>query len=264
VGGDDVEVSFLGDALDDAQRREKIAAAGLVVVMGNGADESTVTAARAAGRKILDLSKDEDFRRDHEAALRLERTVFAITTAPTSASAPQQGEDLSVWMSVPFADDMVLAMVEAMAKADPERSERFRARGQAYIEELSKVDQEYRTALAKARGRYFVTDRPIFRYLALNYGLRARTLQEVAAGGGADAVRTFVKDFQIRAIFVESRAGQHKASMLASASGAPLAPLETVGSPDLPGLDSYVAIMRSNLQTIETAFKDLKETKETK
>ncbi len=257
VGGEDVDVAFLDETLSDSERRAKLATANLVVVVGNGADDSTVSSAQAAGRKMLNLSKDEDFRRDHDAAMRLERTISAATTTPSSAP---QAEDLSVWLSVPFANDMVLALVEAMAKADPERSERFRARGQAYVEELTKIDQEYRTALAKARGRYFVTDRPIFRYLAMNYGLRAKTLQEIAAGG-PDAVKTFVKDFQIRAVFTESRGGQHKASMLAASSGAAVTPLETVGSPDLPGIDSYAAIMRSNLQAIEMGFKDVKETK---
>lgn len=258
IGGEDAEVTQLPPPADDAKAAAapdaSLAEMKIVVVVGSGVDDWAIAAAKAAGKKTLNLSQDEDFVSHFDSWRRLARTQ-ADPNAPALAPAAAAFPDPQVWLSVAFAQDFALALVEAMANADPERSERFRARGRAYLKKLVDLDGEYRDALDKCRGKYFVTDRPMFCYLVQAYGLTNKSLADIARQG-PDAASEFVKEMQIRTVFVEGRSGVVRASPAASSCGATLVPLETTGNLDMPGIDSYLGTMQSNLRAIKSGFKE--------
>ena len=80
--------------------------------------------------------------------------------------------DEHVWLSLRNAQKLVVALTDALCKADPADAEAFRANAAAYIEKLAALDTQYSEAVNSAAFRTILFgDRFPFRYLADDYGL---------------------------------------------------------------------------------------------
>ena len=80
--------------------------------------------------------------------------------------------DEHVWLSLKNASVLVDALAEAIAAADPDRAETYRANAAAYREKLEELDGRYAEAVkAGNKSALLFGDRFPFRYMADDYGL---------------------------------------------------------------------------------------------
>lgn len=131
------------------------------------------------------------------------------------------------WMSPQRAQMYVDRLVEAFSSLDPDGAATYRRNGQAYQEQLQRLDQDLRTALAAIpeSKRLLVTCEGAFSYLAKDYGLKEAYLWPVNAESQATPRRMArlietVRAAQVPAVFCESTVSDRVQRQVAEASGA--------------------------------------------
>lgn len=258
IGGDRVEVACMlaggmspHDFQPSPQHAEQLAEAQLVVVVGLGVDAWAAPAAEAAARHARLLTLTEETANDHEEA----------HDAPAHEHAHHHGgRDPHVWLDPVIMQEFVRRIADELSQIDPSHASAYTARRDAYIVQLCELDALYRQMLADVPRKQFVTFHTAFTYIAERYGLEQRSLHTADARGFGpqhlEQVAQFVREHEIRAIFAEPQFPPDKLQALAEATGASVGVLDPLGRAGQAGYDSYLAMMRSNLDTLAAALKD--------
>jgi zinc transport system substrate-binding protein len=151
-------------------------------------------------------------------------------------------------------DAFVTIIVDELSRLAPAHAAGVAERGEAFRAQLRALDDEYRQRLARVKSRYFLTYHEAFGYIADRYGLHQMAVDEIGAGaigaGRLEAVRAFMKDNHVQAIFVEPQYPAEKLEALARQTDARVGRLDPEGNPNNRGYDSYLAMMRSNLNEL--------------
>jgi ABC-type Zn uptake system ZnuABC Zn-binding protein ZnuA len=166
-----------------------------------------------------------------------------------------------VWMNVANAELMVAKVATALAAADPSGAQAYAASARAYEAQLAALDAELRARMATipAANRTVVAFHDAFPYLAQAYGLHidgtivAAPGQDPSAGSMADLVAAIRRD-EVKAVFTEAQFNDELARTIAAETGVEVVSGlfdDTVG--DTP-LDSYVAIMRWDVDQVARAL----------
>lgn len=101
-----------------------------------------------------------------------EERIEGMTPEEEHEGAHEEEKDEHVWLSLRHAMTLVGYMADQLCRLDPEGAEIYTANADAYIRELSRLDEAYRTAVAAASAQTLVfADRFPFRYLTDDYGL---------------------------------------------------------------------------------------------
>jgi len=261
IGGPDAQVACLlapgqtpHDFRPGAAQAERCADADLVVLVGLGVDAWAADAARASRGRAVVLRVGERAGLGGVATARAENGDHAHAHDPGGLVDPH------VWLDPVFMQSFACAIADALIAARPAARGRFVRRRDACLADLKALDAEYRTTLAGAKGKHFVTFHPAFTYVAKRYGLVQMSLHTAdAAGFGPEhmeKVADFVRRHRVRAIFAEPQFPPDKLRALARATGAAVGQLDPLGNPDRPGYDSYLAMMRSNLAALASALRD--------
>lgn len=275
IGGQDVEVFCLlgpGQSEHDfqptAQHAESLAGAKLVVLVGLGSDEWAMPAIRAtaSGARLLRLGEGveplaaQEEVEGHEAHDEGDDHESPDANHGHGHDHGNLTGDPHVWLDPVLMQTFVTRIAEEFSQIDPPHAGQYAQRRDAYLAELRKLDEEYRTALGGLKHREFVTFHAAFNYIAQRYGLRQLSLHNVDAAGfdpqHLEDVMQFVKEHQIKAIFAEPQYPSEKLQMLADAAGVSVGKLDPLGEPGMSGYDSYLAMMRSNLKSLAAALKD--------
>jgi zinc transport system substrate-binding protein len=264
IGGPDVTVTCLlrpGESEHDfdprAELAEAVAKAQLLVMVGMGMDEwARRIGSAAAGRAlVLELAEQPEFKK-------MLATRPAEETPPSRpAGSPDQGGghehaggDPHVWLDPVYMQQFARQIADALCRLDPPHAGLYRQRLDAYLAQLRALDQEYRQGLAGVKNRNFVTFHAAFGHLAARYGLRQQALQGADAAdfgpGQLEEVIAFIRQHQVKAIFAEPQFPADRLQMLAERTGTKVGQLDPLGSPLAKGYDSYLAMMRSNLQAL--------------
>ena len=248
VGGDRVDVTTLvgpdsdvhvyTPAPSDAKR---IADAKLVIVNGLGMEGWLPRLVKSAGSKA------------------------AIITA-TSGIAPRKlGSDADphAWQSVPNARIYVSDIANALAAADPDDAEFFRARAKAYLDKLEALDREVREAVAKIppERRKVISTHDAFGYFAAEYGIQfiaplgVSTETEPSARDIA-AIIGQIKAQKIPAVFLENISDDRLIRRIAAETGAKVG--GTLISDGLTGekglAPTYIDMVRHNIKALTSAL----------
>ncbi|HEY4752520.1 MAG TPA: metal ABC transporter substrate-binding protein [Candidatus Limnocylindrales bacterium] len=199
-----------------------------------------------------------------------------VTNTGTKAPVVAAGEDLPgvtylrsasgtvnphVWMNVANTTKMVAKIADALAAADPAGAQAYADGAKAYQANLGALDAEIhaRMATIPAANRTVVSFHDAFPYFADAYGLTidgtiiAAPGQDPSAGSMADLVQAIRRD-HVKAVFAEAQFNDELARTIAAETGAEVVNGlydDTLG--DAP-LDSYLAIMRSNVDRVVGAL----------
>ena len=257
IGGAGVEVTCLmepGRSPHDYQVKpaqvERLSRARLLVVAGLGLDDWATEAARAAGAKSLTVLRSADHA---EAFSRDEHAEGA------GGHHHDQG-DPHVWLDLTFMRGLAGEIARALAQADPDGGPEYSRNHDAFVAELNKLDEEYRSTLGSLPNKHFVTFHAAFGHIAERYGLEQMAIRGPDAGGlGTDRlerVAEFMKQHNVKAVFVEPQFPAEDLRALAARTGARIGRLDPLGGPAIKGYDTYQAMMRSNLRAMAEALKD--------
>ena len=143
---------------------------------------------------------------------------------------------------------------DALIEIDPDNTDTYTKNAATLIENLNKLDQEYAEGLKDLKERRIVVQHAAFGYLAHAYNL-----EQIAIAGlsttqepGAEKLgkmQKFVKENNIKVIYVDPLTNQAISQTVASSTGAELLPLTTleVVSKD----EDYFTLMRQNLEQLK-------------
>ncbi|KGT81056.1 metal ABC transporter substrate-binding protein [Bradyrhizobium japonicum] len=248
VGGDRVDVTTLvgpdsdvhvyTPAPSDAKR---IADAKLVIVNGLGLEGWLPRLVQSAGSKAQVV------------------TVSAGIAPLKLGSAA----DPHAWQSVPNAKIYVSDIANALAAADPDDAEFFRARAKAYLDKLEALDREVREAVAKIPlgRRKVISTHDAFGYFAAEYGVQfvaplgVSTETEPSARDIA-AIIGQIKTQKIPAVFLENISDDRLIRRIAAETGARVG--GTLISDGLTGekglAPTYIDMVRHNIKALTSAL----------
>jgi len=268
VGGDLVAVRTLvgpdGDAHvyqptpGDAQA---VAGAGLVVVNGLGFEgwlDRLVGAAGYRGRVVTATSgvTAQTMVEDEEES--------GVTRPGRKVVTPKRVEDPHAWQDLANGAIYVRNIAEGLAAADPANAATYRARAQAYADELKTLDRWVRDTIepVPADRRKVITGHDAFGYFANAYGVMfiapvgISTEAEPTAADVARLIRQIRQD-HIRALFVENMTDPRLIEQIGRETGAQ--PGGTLYADALSGpagpAPTYVAMFRHNAALLAAAMR---------
>lgn len=236
--GPDSDVHVYTPAPGDAKR---IAEAKLVVVNGLGLEGWLPRLVQSAGSKAQVVTASAGI-----APLKLGSTA-----------------DPHAWQSVPKARIYVTDIADALAAADPDDAEFFRAQARAYLEKLETLDREVREAVGKIppERRKVISTHDAFGYFAAEYGVQfvaplgVSTETEPSARDIA-AIIGQIKAQKIPAVFLENISDDRLIRRIAAETGAKVG--GTLISDGLTGekgsAPTYIDMVRHNIKALTSAL----------
>ena len=248
IGGDRVDVVTLlppGQSPHEFEPKprqaESLAAADLLITVGLGLDTWADRAAQAAGSRVP-------------------HTIVFADLLPKPAGEHPTGPDPHVWLDPTFMMLYVDALARTFSSLDLDHAPEYAARAERYRADLVTLDEQYRRELSVCPNKSFVCFHAAYGYLASRYGLTQVSLMDVSgAGFGSrriETVITFIREHHIKTIFAEPDEPEEQLRAIAVQTGTRVERLDDVGNPTVPGYDSYLALMRSNLAALVKALKE--------
>ena len=253
VGGDLVSVENLTPpgvephdlelAPDDI---EAIATADVIVYLGGGFQPAVEDALAEAERAV---------------------TVDALNAVATNAAPASEAEegltvDPHVWLDPARYEEIVRAVADALAKADPANEATYAANAQAYVAQIAALDEEFRTGLSDCERTTIVTSHEAFGYLADAYGLTQVGILGLSPEAEPDPrrlaeLRDLVEREGVTTIFAEELVSPKVAETLANEAGVQVAvlnPIESLTDAQEQAGEDYLSLMRENLDTLRKAL----------
>lgn len=173
------------------------------------------------------------------------------------------GTDPHAWQSVPNAKVYVTDIANALAAADPDDAEVFRAQAKAYLEKLDALDREVRDAIGTIppERRKVITTHHAFGYFAAEYGVQfvaplgVSTETEPSARDIAGIIGQ-IKAERIPALFLENINDDRLIRRIAAETGATVG--GTLISDSLTGekgpAPTYIDMVRHNIKALTSAL----------
>ncbi|TYO65198.1 metal ABC transporter substrate-binding protein [Bradyrhizobium hipponense] len=248
VGGDRISLTTLVGADSDVHvytpapgDAKRIADAKLVIVNGLGLEGWLPRLVQSSGSKAR------------------------VVTASTGIAPLKLGTaaDPHAWQSVPNAKAYVTNIASALAAADPDDADFFRAEAKAYLEKLETLDREVREAVAKIppERRKVISTHNAFGYFAAEYGVRfiaplgVSTETEPSARDIA-AIIGQIKAQKIPAVFLENISDDRLIRRIAAETGSKVG--GTLISDGLTGekgsAPTYIDMVRHNIKALTSAL----------
>lgn len=183
----------------------------------------------------------------------------ADTTIDVSALVTEAADDPHVWLD---PQNMVLAtqaVESALASADPAHADAFARNADAFVAELTALDDDIRAGLETCERRTIVTSHAAFGYLAARYDLVQVPIAGLDPSNEPSprelaAVTRLVRDEGITTVFTEELVSPAVARTVANETGATIATLDPIeGLSDDTRDETYLTLMRRNLEALRTA-----------
>lgn len=276
VGGDRVEVSTIvpvGGSPETFQPKPsdagRISDAKVVFENGMGLEgwlEDLMESAGGEEQKVVELSEGlepiEGDEPGHEEGAHEEEDAHEEGAAAEGEHGHEHAEgNPHLWLDVHNAEHYVEGIRDALAEADPEGAEEYRANAKEYLAELEELDGyiEERAASIPEERRKLVTFHDAFPYFAEAYGfeLTGVVLQNPDAEPSSREVAEVVRKIEeedVPAIFTEPQFNAGLADTIAREAGVEVYELysDTLTEDEAGG--SYVQMMRTNIDRITEAL----------
>ncbi|MET4389815.1 zinc/manganese transport system substrate-binding protein [Bradyrhizobium sp. F1.4.3] len=248
IGGDRINLTTLVGADSDVHvytpapgDAKRIADAKLVIVNGLGLEGWLPRLVQSSGSKAT------------------------IVTASAGIAPLKLGSaaDPHAWQSVPNAKIYVTDIANALAAADPDDAEFFRAQAKAYLDKLETLDREVREVVAKIppERRKVISTHNAFGYFAAEYGIQfiaplgVSTETEPSARDIAGIIGQ-IRAQKIPAVFLENISDDRLIRRIAAETGSKVG--GTLISDGLTGekglAPTYIDMVRHNIKALTSAL----------
>lgn len=170
--------------------------------------------------------------------------------------------DVHTWLDPENVQQEVNVIAEALAAADSKNRDYYLKNAETYNLELAKLDQEFKSALAKVTRRDIITSHAAFGYLAKRYDLH----QLAVMGLSPDSEPTpdkmaqivdFCREHSVKYIFFETLVSPKLSQTIAKETGADLLvlnPIESLTEEEIKQGKNYLNVMRENLENLKKAL----------
>jgi ABC-type Zn uptake system ZnuABC Zn-binding protein ZnuA len=171
-----------------------------------------------------------------------------------------EGADPHYWLDPLRMQQVVNHLEQALIELDAEHAASYRERAQQVRQDLEALHQEIEQRTRGLTNRSFVAMHSAWTYFASRYHLRQAAVVEPFPGREpsphylAELTKLMQRE-GVKVIVIEPQLNPAAAQALARETGARVGMLDPTGGPALPGRDSYVTLMRYNVNTLVTLLE---------
>jgi len=169
--------------------------------------------------------------------------------------------DPHVWMDPVLVKDLIAPLItEKLKEVDPERVNAFDNSLVKYQAELEELHQEILTAVGKFTKKQFISYHSAWNYFAHRYGLEEVASVEAFPGKEPSAqwlaqLVDLAKNYQIDVLFAEPQMSTETTEIIAEEIGGRVLVLDPLGGKGVSGRDSYIDLIRFNLEIFRQALE---------
>ncbi|MFC2018017.1 metal ABC transporter solute-binding protein, Zn/Mn family [Chloroflexota bacterium] len=139
------------------------------------------------------------------------------------------GMDPHIWMSPVNVRIMVQNICDGLVQVDPDNKTYYEVKRDAYIRELTQLDQDIRDGLSGLTNRKFMVYHPSFGYFAEEYDLTMIAVEEEGKEPTSAGIKKLIdqaEEYNIKVIFVSPQFNQQNAEVIASEIGGEVIPID--------------------------------------
>jgi len=153
-------------------------------------------------------------------------------------------DDPHVWLSPALVKIMAARLRDRLIELDPAHELDYRANTEAFIADLSRLQQQIHQRLAGLKRRNFMVFHPSWGYFADEFGLRQIPIESEGKAPGASTLARLMDQArrqQIGMIFVQPQFSQAQARALAQSAGAKLVTIDSLAEDYIQNLRRVAA-----------------------
>ena len=271
---DNAEVMLLVDNGTDLHSYEptakdmvKIAKCDVFIYVGGESDQWVEDALKQATNKnmqvvnLMDVMGDTKKEEELKEGMQTKKEIIK-----KEETEPEYDEH--VWLSLKNTQKFVMAIADAVAKADTANADIYSANAKSYSDKLSALDGEYTKTVKNAKQRTLLFgDRFPFRYMTEDYGI---DYYAAFNGCSAETEASFetikflagkVDELNLKNVMIiENSDGEIARTIIKNTKNKNqkiliLDSLQSVGKKDMESGQTYLKIMESNLNVIKEALQ---------
>lgn len=166
-------------------------------------------------------------------------------------------ENAHIWTSIDNYILQVQNIAEELKTADAKNAEVYTQNAQKYVDELNKLNEEYKSKLAKLNGEKAICLNEAFEYMGQELGMEMITIktdheESAISAGMLKSVINKVKEDDIKIIIIDKNDSKTNAETIANETGAKILELNSGLTGEL-NKDAYINQMRENMSILENA-----------
>lgn len=170
--------------------------------------------------------------------------------------------DPHVWLNPKNAIKQLESIKNSFVSVDAENKDFYEANYKKYSDEISRLDKDFKDAVATFKRKDIVVAHAAFGYLCEAYGLNQVAIEGLNAESEPTAARMaeiskFAKENNVKTIFFEELVSPKVAKAIAKEVGAQtdmLNPLEGLTDEAIAKGKEYISVMRDNLEALKKAL----------
>ena len=164
-------------------------------------------------------------------------------------------ENAHIWTSIDNYILQVQNIAEELKTADAKNAEIYTQNAQKYVDELNKLNEEYKSKLAKLNGEKAICLNEAFEYMGQELGMEMITIktdheESAISAGMLKSVINKVKEDDIKIIIIDKNDSKTNAETIANETGAKILELNSGLTGEL-NKDAYINQMRENMSILE-------------
>lgn len=164
-------------------------------------------------------------------------------------------ENAHIWTSIDNYILQVQNIAEELKTADAKNAEIYTQNAQKYVDELNKLNEEYKSKLAKLNGEKAICLNEAFEYMGQELGMEMITIktdheESAISAGMLKSVINKVKEDDIKIIIIDKNDSKTNAETIANETGAKILELNSGLTGEL-NKDAYINQMRENMNILE-------------
>ena len=164
-------------------------------------------------------------------------------------------ENAHIWTSIDNYILQVQNIAEELKTADAKNAEVYTQNAQKYVDELNKLNEEYKSKLAKLNGEKAICLNEAFEYMGQELGMEMITIktdheESAISAGMLKSVINKVKEDDIKIIIIDKNDSKTNAETIANETGEKILELNSGLTGEL-NKDAYINQMRENMNILE-------------
>lgn len=234
------------------EQMRSMATAGVFISIGPGLDDWAARLGAGGREDRVDVTVLEAIP---------ESVLIAEEQSGRAGDGDHHGVNPHVWLDPVLVRDYIApAITRALTEAAPENRDYFAARLKDYQSALNGLDESFRTTVGALTDRRFISVHAAWTYLARRYGLEQVAVVEAFPGKEPSArwiavIVDTARGAKVSTVLAEPQLSTQTAQVIAAEFGGRVIILDPLGGPGLPGRDSYLGLMRYNLETLTRGLR---------
>ncbi|HSQ83961.1 MAG TPA: metal ABC transporter substrate-binding protein [Desulfobacterales bacterium] len=275
VGGDYVDVTFVIPAGASPHTFEpkpslvkKFSSARIFFMVGAGLEFWAEKFVSLAGPGLttvvlsdgVSLIHTVENRHEHEAEHHLEKKTEHRQAESGISGRESKVANPHIWLNPLIAKSMVNKITAVLCDADHPHIKYYEQRSRNFLEKIDQLDRLITDRVANFKIKKYVSFHASWVYFARRYGLESAGVIEAAPGRNPTPIQiknivATIKKYHIRAVFAEPQLNPRAAEVIAREAEVNVLLLDPLGGPNLKGRNTYIDLMKYNLNVMQEAMK---------